>query len=169
MTEPPITFAIVAAYGDLDLAREDFAAVEDLAMARELHLDDAVLLRHGGDGKVEVVRHDPRSMAHGAEGGIIIGALVGLLFPPALVGMLTGAVAAGAIGAAAANLWHGFSRRELTELGEAVEEGEAAIVAIGSEAFAGDVEQAVGNATRIVRQRAGVDRGKLRGVAVSPE
>ena len=169
MDEPATTFAIVAAYSDLGLAREDFAAVEDLATAHELHLDDAVLLRHSGEGRVEVVLHDARSIARGAEGGIIVGALVGLMFPPALVGMLVGAVAAGGIGAAAGNLWHGFSRRELRELGDAVEEGEAAIVAIGSEAFAGEVEQAVPNATRIVRQSVGVDRGKLRSVAVGPE
>ena len=167
MSDPATTtFAIVAAYGDLDLAREDFAAIEDLATAHEVHLDDAALLRHTGDGQVEVVRHDARSLARGAEGGIIVGALVGLMFPPALVGMLVGAAAAGAIGAAAANLWHGFSRQELTDLGGAVEEGEAAIVAIGSEAFAGEVEQAVAHATRIVRTRVGVDRRRLRDATV---
>jgi len=90
------------------------------------------------------------------------------MFPPALVGMLVGAVAAGGIGAAAANLWHGFSRQELSDLGTAVEEGEAAIVAIGSETFAGAVEQAVPNATRIVRHSVGVDRRKLRSTTVDP-
>ena len=169
MSEPATTFAIVAAYGDLDLAREDFAAVEDLATAHELHLDDAALLRHDGDGHVEIVRHDARSMSRGAEGGVIVGALIGLMFPPALVGMLVGAVAAGGVGAAAGNLWGGFTRSELTELGGAVEEGEAAIVAIGSQAFAGEVEQALGNATRIVRQSVGVDRRRLRDVAVGPD
>jgi uncharacterized membrane protein len=169
MDEPATTFAIIAAYSDLALAREDFAAVEDLATAHELHLDDAVLLRHSGEGGVEVVLHDARSVARGAEGGVIVGALVGLMFPPALVGMLVGAAAVGGIGAAVGNLWHGFSRRELTELGDAVEEGEAAIVAIGSEAFAGEVEQAVPNATRIVLQSVGVDRGKLRRVAVGSQ
>ena len=166
MSEPRTTFAIVAAYSDMEAARGDFAAVEDLATAHELHLDDAALLRHTSEGDVEVVRHDARSLARGAEGGVIVGALIGLMFPPALVGMLLGAVAAGGVGAAAGNLWHGFSRQELNELGAAVEEGEAAIVAIGSEAFAGEVEQAVPNATRIVRQSVGVDRLKLRSATV---
>lgn len=166
MTDTTTTFAIVAAYGDLDRAREDFAAIEDLATAHELHLDDAVLVRRGEDGAVEVVRHDARALARGAEGGIIVGALVGLLFPPALVGMLAGAAGAGLIGAAVANLWHGFSRPELADLGAAVDDGEAAIVAIGSEAFAGEVERAVTGATRIVRHATGADRGRLRALAV---
>ena len=163
------TFAIVAAYDDLARAREDFAAVEDLATAHELHLDDAALLRHAGDGHIEVVRHDARSTSRGAERGIIVGALVGLLFPPALAGMLVGAAAGGGFGAAVGHLWHGFSRQDLTDLGAAIEEGEAAIVAIGSEEFAGEVEQAVGNATRIVRQAVAVDRDMLRGAAVGRE
>lgn len=166
MTDTPTTFAIVAAYGDLERAREDFAAIEDLATAHELHLDDAALVRRGADGKVDVVRHDARALTRGAEGGVIVGALLGLLFPPALVGMLVGAAGAGVIGAAAANLWHGLSRPELADLGAALDEGEAAIVAIGSEAFAGEVEQAVTGATRIVRHAAGVDRARLRALAV---
>lgn len=169
MTETATTFAIVAAYRDLDAASQDYAAIEDLATAHEVHLDDAALLVHRGDGHVEVVRHDARALSRGAEGGVIVGALVGLMFPPALIGMLVGAAAAGVIGAAAANLWHGLSRPELAALGEAVEEGEAAIVAIGSEAFAGEVEQAVSNATRIVRQSVGVDRGTLRQAALGPD
>lgn len=169
MSESATTFAIVAAYSDLDLAHEDFAAIEDLATAHELHLDDAALLHHKGEGQIEVVRHDARAVSRGAEGGIIVGALVGIMFPPALVGMLVGATASGVIGAAAGNLWHGLSRLELAALGDAVEEGEAAIVAIGSAEFSGDVEQAVGNATRIVRQSIGIDRGKLREVAVGPD
>ncbi len=169
MSRPDTTFAIVAAYGDLALAHEDFAAIEDLATAHEVHLDDAALLRNEGEGHVAVVRHDARSLSRGAEGGVIVGALVGLLFPPALVGMLVGATAAGMIGAAAGNLWHGLSRPELAELGAAVEEGEAAIVAIGSQAFTGEVEQALANATRIVRHSVGIDRGKLREAAVGPE
>ena len=64
------------------------------------------------------------------------------------------------------HLWHGFSRQDLTDLGGVIEEGEAAIVAIGSEAFAGEVEQALGGATRIVRESVDVDRGLLRAAAV---
>ncbi|HMS62218.1 MAG TPA: DUF1269 domain-containing protein [Solirubrobacteraceae bacterium] len=165
MTSSELTFAVVAAYDELDRARADFAAVEDLAAAHELHLDDAALLRHAV-GHVEVERHDARSTTRGAEGGIIVGALVGLLFPPALAGLAVGAAAGGGLGATIGHLWHGFSRQDLTDLGSLVEEGEAAIVAIGSEAFAGEVEQALGGATRIVRQSVDVDRDLLRAAAV---
>ncbi len=165
MSTTDLTFAVVAAYDEVDRAREDFAAVEDLAAAHELHLDDAALLRHAA-GRVDVERHDARSTSRGAEGGIVVGALVGLLFPPALAGMLVGAAAGGGLGATIGHLWHGFSRQELTDLGGVIEEGEAAIVAIGSEAFAGEVEQALGGATRIVRESVDVDRGLLRAAAV---
>ena len=60
MTASELTFAVVAAYDELDRARADFAAVEDLAAAHELHLDDAALLRHAV-GHVEGERHDARS------------------------------------------------------------------------------------------------------------
>ena len=160
------TFVVVAVYDDVPRAREDYAAVEELAMSHEVHLDDAVLLRHRGDGHVEIVRHDPAAMAHGAEGGVIVGALVGILFPPALAGMLFGAAAAGLVGAAAGNLWGGFTRSELHELGSAIDAGQAAIVAIGSEDYAGEVQAAVGGAARILRQASGADRRRLRDIAV---
>ena len=105
MSTTDLTFAVVATYDDVDRARADFDAIEDLAAAHELHLDDAALLRHAA-GRVDVERHDARSTSRGAEGGVIVGALVGLLFPPALAGMLVGAAAGGGIGATIGHLWH---------------------------------------------------------------
>ena len=166
MTDADTTFAVVAGYDELERARTDFSAVEDLATAHELHLDDAALLRRGADGRVEVDRHDARSAARGAEGGVIVGALVGLLFPPALAGMLLGAAAGGGLGAAIGHLWHGFSRQDLTDLGRDIDQHEATIVAIGSERFAGEVEEALGGATRVVRHAVDVDRDLLRAAAV---
>jgi uncharacterized membrane protein len=57
-----------------------------------------------------------------------VGALIGILFPPSLIA--TAAVGA-AVGGFGGHLWRGMSRGDMKDLGEMLDEGEAALVVIG--------------------------------------
>ncbi|HTQ94728.1 MAG TPA: DUF1269 domain-containing protein, partial [Streptosporangiaceae bacterium] len=65
---------------------------------------------------------------HGGWGGAAIGALIGCLFPPAFIA----ATAAGAaVGAVSGHLWRGMSRADCKELGDIIDDGQAALVIVG--------------------------------------
>jgi uncharacterized membrane protein len=161
MASADTAFALVAVYDDTVRADEDFAAIEDAAGDRGVHLHDLAIVRHQEGGRVEFVRRDARSAAHGAEAGVIVGALVGILFPPALPALLVGAAAGGGLGGLIGHLWRGLSRDDLRELGEAVEEGETAIVAIGTARGMELIEAALRHAVRTVRREIDADLGDL--------
>ena len=65
---------------------------------------------------------------HGTWGGAVAGAMVGILFPPAIIATAAVGGAAGAIGG---HLWRGLSRSDVKELGELIDAGEAALLLIG--------------------------------------
>ncbi len=161
MSSEDTAFAFVAVYADAGLAGEDFSAVEEAAAAHEVRLHDAAIVRHDEGGQVEIVRRDARSARHGAEAGVIVGALIGILFPPALPGLLLGVAAGGGLGALLAHLWRGLARDDLKTLGEAVEEGETAIVAVGTASALDVVEAALGHASRTVRREIDADLDAL--------
>lgn len=164
MSKGEASFAFVAVYDHTDDARRDYEAIEELATSHDVHVHDVSIVEHRA-GDVKIVRRDERSAAHGAEGGVIVGALLGILFPPALAGLLIGAAAGAGLGAVVGHLWRGFSRDDLKELGEAVEEGRAAIVAIGTTAQLAAVEGALSHATRTVRRELDADLDDLEAAA----
>ena len=57
------------------------------------------------------------------------GAVIGLLFPPAVLGA---AVVGGAVGAVSGHIWRGISRSDVKELGELIDAGQAALLVVGA-------------------------------------
>jgi len=82
---------------------------------------------------------DEMATRHGAWGGAAVGALIGLLFPPAIIATTA---AGAAIGGVSGHLWRGMSRADVKELGELIDDGQAALVIVGEST----VEQAVDKA-----------------------
>jgi uncharacterized membrane protein len=75
------------------------------------------------------VNKDEMATRHGGWGGAAAGAVVGMLFPPALIGS---ALVGGAIGAAGGHLWRGVSRSDVKELGDLIDAGQAALLVVGA-------------------------------------
>lgn len=120
------TFLYVATYDSLLSAEEDFDAVAAMHASGLIGTYDAALVSRR-DGKVHVRKRE-KPTQHGAWTGIGVGALIGLLFPPSVLGAAAlGGVAGGVTG----HLWKGMSRGDMKDLGEALDEGEAAVVVIG--------------------------------------
>ena len=78
-------FVYVGTYTDEMSARDDYEIVKDLHAAGAVGTYDASVVTKDENGKVHVNK-DETSTRHGAWGGAAAGAVVGILFPPALIG-----------------------------------------------------------------------------------
>ena len=112
--------------------------MKDLHAAGAVGTYDAGVVTKDDAGKAHVNK-DEMATRHGAWGGAAVGALVGILFPPAIVVSAAVGAAAGGVGG---HLWRGMSRADVKELGEIIDDGQAALVIVGES----KVEQAVDKA-----------------------
>jgi uncharacterized membrane protein len=127
MADEDGVFLLVGAYSSVDDAKADYEVVKALHAEKVVGGFDAAVITKEPDGKVKVNK-DETSTRKGAWGGAGVGALVGILFPPSLIA--TAAVGA-AVGGFGGHLWKGMSRSDMKDIGEMLDEGEAALVVIG--------------------------------------
>src|SRR5215471_9491720 len=116
-------------------AQADYDVVKTLHEAGAIGSYDAAVVTKDDDGKVHENK-DEMATRHGAWGGAAVGAVIGILFPPALIGS---AVAGAAVGGVGGHVWRGMSRSDVKELGDVIDDGQAALVIVGES----KVEQAV--------------------------
>jgi len=138
MAKPESVFIYIGTYQDKAAAGDDYQVIKDLHSAGAVGTYDAAVVTKDYNGKVHVSK-DEMATRHGAWGGAAVGAVLGLLFPPAIIG--TAAVGA-AVGGISGHLWRGMSRHDIKEFGEVIDEGTAALVVVGDS----KIEQAVDKA-----------------------
>ena len=143
MSDEPI-FLFMATY-DLEAdAKLDYMAVKDLHSAGVIGTYDAAIITKDADGKVKIHKHE-KPTQHGAWTGVAVGAVIGILFPPGLIlGAAIGGLAGGAIG----HFWKGMSRKDVMELGELLDAGEAALLIVGESALQSYVDKALTRARK---------------------
>jgi uncharacterized membrane protein len=127
MAKPDALFVYIGTYPSEAAARADYQVVKDLHMGGVIGTYDAAVVTKDDAGKVHVNK-DETTTRHGAWGGAAVGAVVGILFPPAVLGS---AVVGAAIGGVGGHLWKGMSRSDVKEFGEIIDSGEAALVIVG--------------------------------------
>ncbi len=155
MADRPI-FLYAAVYSDAPTAEEDYEAIFELHAAGAIGTFDAAVIEKQ-DGKVRVHKTE-KPTQHGAWTGIAVGALAGILFPPSIIGT---AIVGGAAGGVVGHLWKGMSRGDLKDLGEALDEGEAAIIVIGESKIEEQLEKAAKRATRMIEKQLDADAKEL--------
>lgn len=75
-----------------------------------------------------------------------MGAVLGLVFPPSLIATAAvGGLAGGLVG----HLWKGMSRKQMHDLGEQLDSGQAALVVVGPELLKDVLGDAVTKAERV--------------------
>ena len=121
------TFIFIGTYPDRDSARNDYEVLKELHLAGAIGTYDAAVITKDDAGKVHVNK-DEMATRHGAWGGAAVGAVVGILFPPSIIGT---ALVGAAVGGVSGHLWRGMSRADVKEFGEIIDEGEAALVIVG--------------------------------------
>ena len=118
---------VAIAYPDVETAQQVRGTLIEATKEHLLALEDAVVVEHQTDGKIKL--HQAMSPAGtGAAGGAVWGGLIGLIFLAPLVGMAIGA----ATGAAAGKMTDvGVNDDFLKQLGDKLEPGGAALIALG--------------------------------------
>jgi len=158
MTEDRV-FAGIALFESPAQAERAYDALKELHAAGVIGTYDAAVVSRSPDGKVRIHRREMPG-EHGAWSGLAAGALIGLLFPPALF-----AAAAGigpAAGGLAGHLWRGLSRGDLKELGDAMDGGMPAVVAVGEDRLEDTLSRAEKPAVRVLDKQVDTLAGALR-------
>jgi uncharacterized membrane protein len=138
MAKPEAVFIYIGTYPSEAAARDDYDVVKDLHSAGAVGTYDAAVVTKDDAGKVHVNK-DEMATRHGAWGGAAVGAVVGILFPPAIIGS---AVVGAAVGGVGGHLWRGMSRSDVKEFGEIIDEGQAALVIVGESKLQQAVDKA---------------------------
>jgi uncharacterized membrane protein len=134
-------FLYIGEYDSVEDAKADLEELKELHREHVVGTYDAAVVTKNEDGKVKVVDKIEKPTQHGGWAGLAVGAALGLIFPPSL--LVSGLVGAGA-GALIGHLRGGMSRSDLKEIGEVLEESEAALIVVGE----ATIERAVDEATR---------------------
>ena len=153
MPEKENAFIYIATYSNVDDAWTDYNEVKKLHSKGVIGTYDAAVVLKDSEGKVHVHKHE-KPTQRGAWTGAAVGAVVGILFPPSLIGSaVVGATAGGLIG----HLWHGMSRSDMKDLGEALDAGMAALVVVGKSELTKEIAQATTHSQKQVEKQLNVD------------
>jgi uncharacterized membrane protein len=147
-------FLFIATYSDPAGAEEDYEAIKELHKEKVIGTYDAAVVTKGENGKVHIHKRE-KPTQHGAWGGLAVGAVLGLLFPP---GLIVGAAAGALIGGLGGHFWRGMSRKDVKELGELIDDGEAALVVVGESKLEAYIEKAVKKADKQITRQIEMDR-----------
>ena len=156
MADRPV-FLYAATYDDLEDAKADYVEVAELHSAGAIGTFDAAVIYKDDEGKVHVAKTEMPTR-HGAWTGAGVGALVGLVFPPALIGSaVVGASAGGLIG----HLRGGVSRDDLKDLGDELEQGTAALIVLGESKIEEQLEKAMTRSNKLIEKQVDADADEL--------
>ena len=138
MAKANAVFIYIGTYPSEQAARADYDVVKDLHLVGAVGTYDAAVITKDAAGKVHVNK-DEMATRHGAWGGAAVGAVVGILFPPAIIGS---AIVGAAVGGVGGHLWRGMSRADVKEFGEIIDDGQAALLIVGEDKLAEAVDKA---------------------------
>ncbi len=150
-------FLFIGTYSEVADAKMDYEAVKELHREGVIGTYDAAVVDKDAEGKVHVHKHELPTQ-HGAWTGIAVGAVIGLLTPLSIIGS---AIAGGIAGGVAGHLWRGMSRSDMKELGETLDEGQAALVVIGRSELEKQLEKATARAQKRIEKQLQVDQKEL--------
>lgn len=150
-------FLFIGTYNNVDDARQDYEAVKELHRQGVIGTYDAAVVEKDREGKVHVHKRE-KPTQHGAWTGAAVGAVVGILFPPSVI---ASAIVGGAAGGLIGHFWRGMSRGDMKDLGEALDEGQAALVVIGRSELAKKLEKATSRAQKQVEKQLKVNSKEL--------
>jgi uncharacterized membrane protein len=157
MSDKPV-FIYAATYAEHADALADYDNLIDLHAAKLIGTYDVALIVKDPDGKVHVEKHE-KPTQHGAWGGIAVGALVGVLFPPSIIGA---AAVGGIVGGVGGHLRKGISRGDAKELGGLLESGEAALVVIGESRIEEELDKALQRAEKSIEKEIDANSEELK-------
>ena len=138
----------VADFNDTDTAWEAYEALKEVEDGRHVEIEGVLVVKRDADGTVEVQKATDHSTRRGLGWGVVGGVVLGVIFPPSIIGS---AVVLGAGGAAIGKARELHHKKELAEeLESAIEPGHSGIVALVSDPGAVEIRKALEKANAIV-------------------
>ncbi len=138
----------VADFNDTDTAWEAYEALKEIEDGRHVEIEGVLVVKRDADGTVEVQKATDHSTRRGLGWGVVGGVVLGVIFPPSIIGS---AVVLGAGGAAIGKARELHHKKELAEeLESAIEPGHSGIVALVSDPGAVEIRKALEKANAIV-------------------
>jgi uncharacterized membrane protein len=151
-------FVYVGEYDSVDDAKADLEVLKDLHREHLVGTYDAAVLVKNEEGKVEVVDKTEKPTQHGGWAGLAVGAAIGLIFPPSI--LVSGLAGAGA-GALIGHLRGGMSNSDLKEIGEMLDESDAALIVVGEATIERAVEDAIRRAKKEMKKEVRADAREM--------
>lgn len=140
----------VADFTETDTAWEAYQYLKEIEDGRSLEIEGVIVVKRDADGTLEVQKATDHSAGRGLKWGIVGGVVLGVIFPPSILGS---AAVLGAAGAAAGKARQLHNRKELTEeLQDAIAPGHSGILALVSDPGAVEIRKALDKADAIVEK-----------------
>jgi uncharacterized membrane protein len=148
MSENPIQL-FIATFDNEVQAKQSLKDFQTMDKEGSIKLIDAAVIVRGADGKVKFEETADPSGKKWAKRGAIAGGVVGLIFPPSLI-------ASAVVGGGAGGIWgkirdKGFKDEDLKAVGEDMEPGTSAIIAIAEDRVIEQLEKGLEGYERIAR------------------
>jgi uncharacterized membrane protein len=140
MSENPV-FLYAGEYESVEDAKADLETLKELHREHLVGTYDAAVVTKNEEGKVKIVDKIEKPTQHGGWAGMAVGAAMGLIFPP---GLLVGGLLGAGAGALIGHMEGGMSRSDVKEVGEMLDDSEAALIVVGE----ATIERAVDDATK---------------------
>ena len=134
----------VADFTDADAAWQAYETLQEVEDEIPLQVEGVLVLKRSTSGELEIQKVTDPSTRRGLSWGVVGGVVLGILFPPTVLGS---AVVLGAAGAGIGKAREVHHRRELAEeLADAIDPGHSGLVALVSDPAAVKVQKAVDEA-----------------------
>ena len=141
----------IAAYEDSGAVEQDWKRVKQLVKDKVVSVEALVLVTRTDDGKIHI-KDNAHSVAAGSAIGAVGGALLGLIFPPAL--LATAALGAG-VGAGAGAAVKQLEKRQVkADVEQTLSPGSSGIVVLLEERWVNEVENALANSVKVEQHHA---------------
>jgi uncharacterized membrane protein len=157
MSDNPM-FLYAGEYDTVDDAKADLELLKELHHEDLVGTYDAAVLTKNEEGKVEIVDKIEKPTQHGGWAGLAVGAAIGLIFPPSV--LVSGLAGAGA-GALIGHLRGGMSNSDLKEVGELLDESEAALIVVGEMTIERAIEEVTERAKKEMKKEVRADAREI--------
>jgi uncharacterized membrane protein len=140
----------VADFSESDTAWEAYEALKAVEDGRTVEIEGVLVVKAGDDGTIEVQKVTDHATRSGLKWGVLGGVVLGVLFPPSIIGS---ALVVGAGGAAIGKAREVHHRSELAkDLEGAIAPGHSGILALVSDPGAVEIRKALDKADAVVEK-----------------
>jgi len=140
----------VADFNDTETALEAYEALKEIEDGATVEIEGVLVVKRNADGELEVEKVTDHSTRRGLGWGVVGGVILGVIFPPSIIGS---AAVLGAAGAATGKAREVHHRKELAEeLQDAIAPGHSGLVALVSDPGAVEIRKALDKADAIVEK-----------------